>query len=318
LAADAPEAAAVEAAEAAAGPSPPGKNTPPFCGPPADMLREKGLKVDEVKFDELMSEQKARAKAAWKGSGDKSSKGDFKELLEEFGENKFSGYDELADTLKNKHFDLIFIDMSLCKDDITHFANKFKKLKHTTQNAQTKTIGIVSNTSDVSMRQVMENFDECVKKPIDTRALTTLLDKFIPNFKNFVIRECVLIKNEDIILCKKSDIENKIFGAALGEFGKNLSIAKGFGELISKMNEKPFGLILVDESVADFDMDALLGIVETFRERFSVDARMLVFSDKSYQSHAKSYIKALSPHISKIELANVIKNELNDIGKAQL
>ncbi|WP_169778035.1 alanine--tRNA ligase [Campylobacter curvus] len=61
----------------------------------ADMLREKGLKVDEVKFDELMSEQKARAKAAWKGSGDKSSKGDFKELLEEFGENKFSGYDEL-------------------------------------------------------------------------------------------------------------------------------------------------------------------------------------------------------------------------------
>ncbi|WP_169778849.1 sensor histidine kinase [Campylobacter curvus] len=229
-----------------------------------------------------------------------------------------SGYDELADTLKNKHFDLIFTDMSLCKDDITHFANKFKKLKHTTQNAQTKTIGIVSNTSDVSMRQVMENFDECVKKPIDTRALTTLLDKFIPNFKNFVIRECVLIKNEDIILCKKSDIENKIFGAALGEFGKNLSIAKGFGELISKMNEKPFGLILVDESVADFDMDALLGIVETFRERFSVDARMLVFSDKSYQSHAKSYIKALSPHISKIELANVIKNELNDIGKAQL
>ena len=61
----------------------------------ADMLREKGLKVDEAKFDELMSEQKARAKAAWKGSGDKSSKGDFKELLEEFGENKFSGYDEL-------------------------------------------------------------------------------------------------------------------------------------------------------------------------------------------------------------------------------
>lgn len=61
----------------------------------ADMLREKGLKVDEAKFDELMSEQKARAKAAWKGSGDKSSKGDFKQLLEEFGENKFSGYDEL-------------------------------------------------------------------------------------------------------------------------------------------------------------------------------------------------------------------------------
>ena len=66
----------------------------------ADMLREKGLKVDEAKFDELMSEQKARAKAAWKGSGDKSAKGDFKALLEKFGENKFSGYEELESTSK--------------------------------------------------------------------------------------------------------------------------------------------------------------------------------------------------------------------------
>ena len=66
----------------------------------ADMLREKGLKVDEAKFDELMSEQKARAKAAWKGSGDKNAKGDFKALLEKFGENKFSGYEELERTSK--------------------------------------------------------------------------------------------------------------------------------------------------------------------------------------------------------------------------
>ena len=66
----------------------------------ADMLREKGLKVDEAKFDELMSEQKARAKAAWKGSGDKSAKGDFKALLDKFGENKFSGYEELERTSK--------------------------------------------------------------------------------------------------------------------------------------------------------------------------------------------------------------------------
>ena len=63
----------------------------------ADMLREKGLSVDSTKFDELMNEQKARAKASWKGSGDaKAESGDFKELLEEFGENEFVGYDNLS------------------------------------------------------------------------------------------------------------------------------------------------------------------------------------------------------------------------------
>ena len=63
----------------------------------ADMLREKGLSVDSAKFDELMNKQKARAKASWKGSGDaKVESGDFKELLEEFGENEFVGYDNLS------------------------------------------------------------------------------------------------------------------------------------------------------------------------------------------------------------------------------
>lgn len=60
----------------------------------ADMLREKNLRVDEEKFELLMNEQKARAKASWKGSGDKTTSGDFKNLLEKFGENHFVGYEK--------------------------------------------------------------------------------------------------------------------------------------------------------------------------------------------------------------------------------
>lgn len=58
-----------------------------------DMLKEKNLALDTSKFEELMLEQRTRAKAAWKGSGDEAVHGDFKELLEKFGENTFVGYD---------------------------------------------------------------------------------------------------------------------------------------------------------------------------------------------------------------------------------
>ncbi len=58
-----------------------------------DMLKEKNLSLDTAKFEELMSEQRKRAKAAWKGSGDDAVSGDFKALLEEFGENEFVGYE---------------------------------------------------------------------------------------------------------------------------------------------------------------------------------------------------------------------------------
>lgn len=61
-----------------------------------DMLKGKNLKLDLAKFEELMCEQRTRAKAAWKGSGDADTHGDFKELLEKFGENTFVGYEFLA------------------------------------------------------------------------------------------------------------------------------------------------------------------------------------------------------------------------------
>jgi alanyl-tRNA synthetase len=59
-----------------------------------DMLREKGLELDIATFEALMQEQRVRAKAAWKGSGDAAVSGDFKALLEEFGENEFVGYEQ--------------------------------------------------------------------------------------------------------------------------------------------------------------------------------------------------------------------------------
>ncbi|SMP87399.1 alanyl-tRNA synthetase [Epsilonproteobacteria bacterium SCGC AD-311-C15] len=58
-----------------------------------DMLKEKHLALDSEKFEELMLEQRTRAKAAWKGSGDDAVHGDFKQLLERFGENSFIGYE---------------------------------------------------------------------------------------------------------------------------------------------------------------------------------------------------------------------------------
>ncbi|MDD2356828.1 MAG: alanine--tRNA ligase [Thiovulaceae bacterium] len=65
-----------------------------------DMLKEKELSLDTATFDILMDEQRTRAKAAWKGSGDEATSGDFKSLLEKFGENSFVGYDNTTYTSK--------------------------------------------------------------------------------------------------------------------------------------------------------------------------------------------------------------------------
>jgi alanyl-tRNA synthetase len=57
-----------------------------------DALRAQGFGVDRSGFDAAMAEQKAAARAAWKGSGDKASDEIWFDIAEEHGSTEFTGY----------------------------------------------------------------------------------------------------------------------------------------------------------------------------------------------------------------------------------
>jgi len=57
-----------------------------------DALRPRGLNVDRAGFDASMAAQKAAARAAWKGSGDKASDEIWYDIAEELGGTEFIGY----------------------------------------------------------------------------------------------------------------------------------------------------------------------------------------------------------------------------------
>ncbi|MEO1968203.1 MAG: alanine--tRNA ligase [Sphingomonadaceae bacterium] len=57
-----------------------------------DALRARGLKVDREGFDAAMAEQKAAARAAWKGSGEAASEEVWFDIAEREGSTEFTGY----------------------------------------------------------------------------------------------------------------------------------------------------------------------------------------------------------------------------------
>jgi len=57
-----------------------------------DALRSRGLGVDRAGFDAAMAEQRAKARAAWKGSGAKASEDIWFDLAEQYGATEFTGY----------------------------------------------------------------------------------------------------------------------------------------------------------------------------------------------------------------------------------
>ena len=61
-----------------------------------DMLREKNIALDREGFERKMQTQKEQSKAAWKGTGDAATSGDFRLLKEKFGENEFVGYEKTS------------------------------------------------------------------------------------------------------------------------------------------------------------------------------------------------------------------------------
>ncbi len=58
-----------------------------------DALRERGVNVDEQGFQSCMDEQKAKARAAWKGSGDAGTEKLWFDILDDVGTTEFLGYD---------------------------------------------------------------------------------------------------------------------------------------------------------------------------------------------------------------------------------
>jgi alanyl-tRNA synthetase len=124
-----------------------------------DMLRDKGLIVDSTKFDELMNAQKAMAKAAWKGSGDTANEGDFKQLIEKYGINKFVGYDNI--TYKSKILALLdknFKEVTTLKSGSSGWVMLDKTPFYATSGGQNGDIGALENSKHIAIIEDTSKF----------------------------------------------------------------------------------------------------------------------------------------------------------------
>ncbi len=124
-----------------------------------DMLKDKGLKVDSEKFDILMDEQKAKAKASWKGSGDAASEGDFKTLLEQYGINEFVGYTNIRYTSKIVTLlDENFNEVQSLNTKETGWVMLEQTPFYATSGGQTGDVGALESQDAIAMIQSTDKF----------------------------------------------------------------------------------------------------------------------------------------------------------------
>ena len=216
---------------------------------------------------------------------------------------------DLKQVIKQGMFDLIFISSKLFEDEENSFGRSFNLLKTATQNTKTPLILMLSNTSNIDENSTKVHFDATIKTPINSDDLIQLFKNFLPHFDNPITNENLLNKSENIILFKKTPMENKIFSSALGEFYNTLETANSFDELLIKIKTKTYGIVLVDENTKDFDYKELIKIVSETRQSKMINTKLLIFGTK--ERGELPFVKILAENISKAELATTVRAQLD-------
>ena len=216
---------------------------------------------------------------------------------------------DLKQVIKQGMFDLIFISSKLFEDEENSFGRSFNLLKTATQNTKTPLILMLSNTSNIDENSTKVHFDATIKTPINSDDLIQLFKNFLPHSDNLIANEILLNKSENIILFKKTPMENKIFSSALGEFYNTLETANSFDELLIKIKTKTYGIVLVDENTKDFNYKELIKIVSETRQSKMINTKLLIFGTKERVD--LPFVKMLAENISKAELAATVRAQLD-------
>ncbi|MEA3354416.1 MAG: alanine--tRNA ligase [Campylobacterota bacterium] len=124
-----------------------------------DMLKDKGIKVDIDTFEKCMDEQKAKAKAAWKGSGDEASEGDFKAILDKVGVNEFIGYENTKSRSKIVALmDDSFKETDILKEGQTGWMMLDKTPFYATSGGQEGDVGALEDNEHIAIIEETKKF----------------------------------------------------------------------------------------------------------------------------------------------------------------
>ena len=219
---------------------------------------------------------------------------------------------DLKQAIKQGDFDFIFVGSKCFEAEKNSLQKNIDLIKAAIQNAKIPIILMLSNTSNIDGDSVKEYFNAYIKTPINSDELAQIFRKFLPNFGEIAIDESYLAKSENIILFKKSPMENKIFSSALGEFYNTLETTNSFDELLTKIKTKTYGIVLIDENVKGFNYEELTRVVDKIRQSQKVDTRVLIFGAQERSEF--SFVKVLAKNITKAELSATVREQIDSMG----
>lgn len=230
-------------------------------------------------------------------------------------------------------YDIIFMDIAM---PVMNGIEATKAIKEYESQNMLSHIPIVAVTAN-ALKGDRENFmanglDDYVAKPIKKELILEMLNKYIPHKRSVnkpqsqvavtqsVQQQPVPSQNlssyKDVLLYKKSMIENKIFSGVLGQFCDQIDIANDFSELKNKIENQAYKIIIVDYKIPNFNADEVSKWIKDAKKRVPA-TKSIIFIDPNEDTTDKlddKFDVILKSGITRSQLELMIKPYIQQNG----
>lgn len=251
-----------------------------------------------------------------------------KQLLTSFGlDIDIVGNGYLAfEARKDQSYDIIFMDIAMPVMDGIQATKKIIEYENSNNLPHIPIVAVTANALKGDRDKfINEGLDEYITKPVDKNLLLKALRQFIKVDKSIKVKpleeiakqEPELVKPKqdlilkDVLLFKKSNIENRIFSSVLKQFCNEVDIVASLEEFKKHLDRNYYKVVLVDYEIPSFSANEVSRWLYDSAQRHGVNKiNSILFTDPSKppkENLRPLFGEIVKNLISKIELEALIR-----------
>ncbi|MBP5779489.1 MAG: response regulator, partial [Campylobacter sp.] len=199
-------------------------------------------------------------------------------------------------------------------------ATKIVKVKKLVKQQVPKTIVKTVKVPKTVMQKVIKQKPVVIKKeiqvekkptitasataPIASAALNTAP---VTETQNAPVAEVETVPSRDILICKNSIMESKIFASILKHTYQDVDIVPNFDESLKQITDENYKLVMVDKKINGFNADKLADVILTHNKASAVKLRSVIFADPSDGTFGGKFNEIMKYSITKADLEKLAK-----------
>lgn len=196
-------------------------------------------------------------------------------------------------------------------------ATKKVKVKKLVKKQVPKTVVKTVKVPKTVMQKVIKQKPVVVKKEIQVeRPASSVAPKVTKAFVSEPINAQAVVEQsvatnsapaKDILICKNSIMESKIFGSILKHTYQDVDIVSNFDELLKQIVNENYKLVMVDKKLSGFDADKLADTILQHNKASEVKLRSVVFADPEDGTFGGKFNEVMKYSITKADLEKLAK-----------